>query len=155
MLIGDLGVLELFLKNSILLGSKNFGVKLIKCSLGLFASMVRSVWIVGSISAWRFSEGLILGSHLFLILSKRLLTKALVSFFVKPVMGGLSLSLIHHLDDLNGEIIKLWLKIELLNLLITSISFSLLNLALFILKESLLVLQEGAKISGSVNITLL
>ena len=117
--------------------------------------MVRSVWIVGSISAWRFSEGLILGSHLFLILSKRLLTKTFISFFVKPVMGGLSLSLIHHLDDLNGEIIKLWLKIELLNLLVTSISFSLLNLALFILKESLLVLQEGAKISGSVNITLL
>ena len=155
MLISDLGVLELFLQNSILLSSKNVGVKLIESSLSLFASVVRSVWIVGCVSAWRLSEGLILGSHLFLILSKRLFTKALVSFFVKPVIGGLSLSLIHHLDDLDGEIIKLWLEIEFLDLLVTSVSLSLLNLALFILEESLLVLQEGAKISGRVNITLL
>ena len=69
-------------------------------------------------------------------------------------MGGLTLSLIHHLDDLDGEIIKLWLEIEFLDLLVTSISLSLLNLALFILEESLLVLQEGTKISGRVHITL-
>jgi hypothetical protein len=88
-------------------------MKLIQGSLYGLISMARSIWIVSHRvqSTWALSERrLVQGSLLLLDISERFFTDTFVAFLIESVKYCLTLSIFHHLNNLDGEVVKLWLE---------------------------------------------
>jgi hypothetical protein len=150
-LIGFLNVFHLLLQQGVLFRSQDVRVQLIEGGLSWFPSVISLVGVTRFSPAWRSSsERVLLFSLLLLLLNLRLITEALISFFVESIVGFLALAVIHHVDDLQGKVVELWLRSEVLHLLGAVVMHPLQLLVLLLFEETLLISQERVQVSWSV-----